>query len=164
MWRVHAHSIRCVDSTSEKRAPWAWSYGMTAAPEMQKGEIDASDPQTSLPLQEHGAGGQEGGTTRTKKEPNLRASRCVTVVRRAWQSGMLSPSCALRPGTWERLKGVLPPGPSGNTTYSQLARAHQPDAKTPLWPMNYKWGGPVGRVYRSFFSHVTRVPLVLQHF
>lgn len=34
-WIVRAHSIRCIDSTSEKRGPWARSYGMTAAREMR---------------------------------------------------------------------------------------------------------------------------------
>lgn len=73
-----------------------------------------------------------GNTMRAKREPNLPLSLCVAVWSGAWKAGMLSPSCALCPGTAVRLRGTLPPGPSGNTRDSQPERAHQIDAKLPF--------------------------------
>ena len=40
-------------------------------------------------------------------KPNFPVSLCVAVWSEAWASGMLSPSCALCPGTAVRLRGTL---------------------------------------------------------
>lgn len=81
----------------------------------------------------------------------------IPVWNEAWFTGMLSPSCALCPGTVANPIGTLPPGPLRQhmqfTARTGLSDRH----KTPLWPINNYWSKWVGTLSLVFHrqGHIT---------
>lgn len=125
-------NIHWIDRTSKKRVVRVVGFHSsgiwTACSEREaEGRNIQRNPLTQLPLQKHGEGRQDHEGLKGTERP--RVSLCVAVWNGAWKTGMLTPSCALRPGTPVRLRGTLAKGPPGNASNSQPERAHQIDTK-----------------------------------